>query len=164
MVDLESRGRMHICSFSNQTPVVSSFKRRCLVRVPIGNWSYVTILKHVRWRDGGINDGPVLTPDTWEPAGRTDDFSTYLPTLIGVAATWSPENAQAMGKGIGEEARKRGKDIMLGPGVNIQRTPLNGRTFEYMGEDPYLTGRLAVGSPRKAQHTCQGKCRQPALQ
>ena len=50
-----------------------------------------------------------------------------------------------MGQVIGEEARKRGKDIMLGPGVNIQRTPLNGRTFEYMGEDPYLTGRMAVG-------------------
>ncbi len=99
-----------------------------------------------RW----MSDGPHgvredVGPDTWEPAGRTDDFSTYMPTLIGVAATWSPESAQAMGKVIGEEARKRGKDIMLGPGINIQRTPLNGRTFEYMGEDPYLTGRLAVG-------------------
>jgi beta-glucosidase len=99
-----------------------------------------------RW----MSDGPHgvredVGPDTWDPAGHTDDFSTYLPTLIGVAATWSPENAQAMGKVIGEEARKRGKDIMLGPGVNIQRTPLCGRTFEYMGEDPYLTGRLAVG-------------------
>ena len=99
-----------------------------------------------RW----MSDGPHgvredVGPDTWEPAGRTDDFSTYMPTLIGVAATWSPESAQAMGKVIGEEARKRGKDIMLGPGINIQRTPLNGRTFEYMGEDPYLTSRLAVG-------------------
>src|SRR5271170_5397807 len=99
-----------------------------------------------RW----MSDGPHgvredVGPDTWEPAGHTDDFSTYLPTLIGVAATWSPEDAQAMGKVIGEEARKRGKDIMLGPGVNIQRTPLNGRTFEYMGEDPYLSGCMAVG-------------------
>lgn len=98
-----------------------------------------------RW----MSDGPHgvredVGPDTWEPAGRTDDFSTYLPTLIGVAATWNPEDARAMGQVIGEEARKRGKDVMLGPGINIQRTPLNGRTFEYMGEDPYLTGRLAV--------------------
>jgi beta-glucosidase len=99
-----------------------------------------------RW----MSDGPHgvredVGPDNWEPAGHTDDFSTYLPTLIGVAATWNPEDSHAMGQVIGEEARKRGKDIMLGPGVNIQRTPLNGRTFEYMGEDPYLTGRMAVG-------------------
>lgn len=99
-----------------------------------------------RW----MSDGPHgvredVGPDDWLPSGHTDDFSTCFPTLIGVAATWNPEDAKAMGTVIGQEARKRGKDIMLGPGVNIQRTPLNGRSFEYMGEDPWLSGRIAVG-------------------
>jgi beta-glucosidase len=99
-----------------------------------------------RW----LSDGPHgvredVGPDTWQPAGHTDDFSTCMPCGIALAATWNPELARAEGTVIGEEARKRGKHIMLGPAVNIMRTPLCGRNFEYMGEDPYLTGRMAVG-------------------
>ncbi len=105
-----------------------------------------------RW----LSDGPHgvredVGPDTWEVAGRTDDFATCMPAAIALAATWNPDLAQQTGKAIGEEARKRGKDIMLGPGVNIMRTPLCGRNFEYYSEDPFLAGRLAVGYIRGMQ-------------
>ncbi|WP_302064030.1 glycoside hydrolase family 3 C-terminal domain-containing protein, partial [uncultured Duncaniella sp.] len=67
-----------------------------------------------------------------------------FPALTCLAATWNPDIAMLYGKSIGEEARYRGKDILLGPGVNIYRTPLNGRNFEYMGEDPYLASKMVV--------------------
>ncbi|HLP07862.1 MAG TPA: glycoside hydrolase family 3 C-terminal domain-containing protein [Opitutaceae bacterium] len=103
-----------------------------------------------------ISDGPhgvreELGPHTWRPAGRTDDFATWLPVSIALAATWNPELAQAYGDVLAAEARARGKHILLGPGVNLQRTPLNGRTFEYLGEDPWLAARMAVGVIRGMQ-------------
>lgn len=112
-----------------------------------------------RW----LSDGPHgvredVGPDTWEVAGRTDDFATAMPAAIGMAATWSPELLQRAGEVIGREARKRGKDIMLGPGVNILRTPLCGRNFEYYGEDPFLAGRLAVGYIRGVQSQGVASC------
>ena len=67
-----------------------------------------------------------------------DDFATAMPGTLGLAATWNADLARAYGTVIGQEAKQRGKDIMLGPAVNIQRTPLCGRNFEYMGEDPFL--------------------------
>jgi beta-glucosidase len=99
-----------------------------------------------RW----LSDGPHgvredIGPDSWKPAGHTDDFSTCMPAGIALAATWNPSLAQQEGEVIGQEARKRGKQIMLGPSLNIMRTPLCGRNFEYMGEDPFLTSRMAVG-------------------
>src|SRR5262245_38258730 len=105
-----------------------------------------------RW----LSDGPHgvredVGPDTWKPAGRTDDFATFMPALIGLAATWNTDLASAYGKVIGEEARQRGKQIMLGPGMNIMRTPLNGRNFEYPGEDPFLTSRMVVKYIRAVQ-------------
>ena len=99
-----------------------------------------------RW----MSDGPHgvredIGPDTWRAAGRTDDYSTCMPCGIALAATWNPDLAYAEGAAIGEEALARGKHIMLGPAVNIMRTPLCGRNFEYYGEDPFLAGRIAVG-------------------
>lgn len=99
----------------------------------------------VRW----LSDGPhgvreEIQKDKFAPAGRTDDFATAFPAGIALAATWNPELARREGEVIGEEALVRGKDIMLGPGVNIMRTPLCGRNFEYFGEDPLLAARLAV--------------------
>ncbi len=99
----------------------------------------------LRW----LSDGPHgvredIGPDTWKPQNRTDDFATAMPAGIALASSWNPEVAYQVGEAIGQEARARGKDIMLGPGVNILRTPLCGRNFEYMGEDPYLAGRMAV--------------------
>lgn len=113
----------------------------------------------VRW----LSDGPhgvreEIKKDVFQPAGRTDDFSTAMPASIALAATWNPELAQREGEVIGEEARARGKDIMLGPGVNIMRTPLCGRNFEYLGEDPYLSGRMAVGYIRGQQSRDIASC------
>jgi beta-glucosidase len=98
-----------------------------------------------RW----LSDGPHgvredVGPHTWDPAGHTDDFATYMPVSMALASTWNPEMARVYAGVIGREARKRGKDIMLGPGVNIVRTPLCGRNHEYLGEDPYLISRMAV--------------------
>lgn len=98
-----------------------------------------------RW----LSDGPHgvredVGPDTWASAGRTDDFATYMPVMVNLAATWDPEMAKQYGEVIGEEAVARKKHIMLGPGVNIMRTPLNGRNFEYLGEDPWLASQLCV--------------------
>jgi beta-glucosidase len=112
-----------------------------------------------RW----TSDGPHgvredVDVDTFKSGGRTDDFSTYLPVAIALAATWNPDAARAYGDVIGEEARKRGKDIMLGPGVNIMRTPLNGRSFEYLGEDPFLTSRLVVSYIRAVQSHDVASC------
>jgi beta-glucosidase len=112
-----------------------------------------------RW----ISDGPHgvredIGPDTWDPAGHTDDFSTCMPAQIALAASWDPALAQKEGEAIGQEALARGKQIMLGPGVNIQRTPLCGRTFEYLGEDPWLSGRMAVGYIRGVQSQGVSSC------
>ncbi len=85
----------------------------------------------INWDDGGY-------------AGWTNDSCTAFPALTCLASTFNPELAMAYGTAIGEEARYRRKDILLGPGVNIYRTPLNGRNFEYMGEDPFLASALAV--------------------
>ena len=82
--------------------------------------------------------------DEWNQAGWTNDSIVAFPALTCLAATWDPEMSALYGKVIGEEARFREKDVLLGPGVNIYRTPLNGRNFEYMGEDPYLSSRMVV--------------------
>lgn len=82
--------------------------------------------------------------DKWQSAGWTNDSCTAFPALTCLAATWNPEISGIYGKSIGEEARYRKKDVLLGPGVNIYRTPLNGRNFEYMGEDPFLASEMCV--------------------
>ena len=82
--------------------------------------------------------------DKWSGAGWTNDSCTAFPALTCLAASFNPEISLLYGKTIGEEARYRNKGVLLGPGVNIYRTPLNGRNFEYMGEDPYLTSRMVV--------------------
>ncbi len=82
--------------------------------------------------------------NSWDHADWTNDSCTAFPALTCLAATWQPELAYLYGRMIGEEARYRKKNVLLGPGVNLYRTPLNGRNFEYMGEDPYLTSRMCV--------------------
>ena len=110
-----------------------------------------------------MSDGPhgvreEISPDNWRPAGRTDDFVTWMPVSIALAATWNPALAGAYGGVIADEARARNKHIMLGPGVNLQRTPLNGRTFEYLGEDPWLASRMVVASIRGLQAGAVAAC------
>ena len=113
----------------------------------------------LRW----MSDGPHgvredVNANNWFPAGRTDDFATCLPVGVALAATWNPEAAQDYGDVIGEEALKRGKNIMLGPGVNLMRTPLNGRNAEYLGEDPWLASRMAVSYIRAVQSHSVASC------
>lgn len=95
-----------------------------------------------------MDDGPMGVREdvgnNFANLNRTDDFATAFPTPIALAATWDPKMAHLTGKTIGAEAAYRGKNIMLAPAINIQRTPLNGRCFEYYGEDPYLSGILAT--------------------
>ncbi len=94
--------------------------------------------------DGPHGIRPEVLWDEWEQAGWGNDSCVAFPALTCLAATWDPEMALLYGTSIGEEARYREKDVLLGPGVNIYRTPLNGRNFEYMGEDPYLAGKMVV--------------------
>ena len=110
-----------------------------------------------------MSDGPhgvreELAADSWDTAGRDDDFVTYLPTGTALAATWSVDCAKKFGTVLGAEARKRGKDVILGPGVNLARTPLCGRNFEYYGEDPHLAGKLAAAMIRAVQAEGTAAC------
>ena len=96
-----------------------------------------------------MSDGPhgvraEMDWNEWRNAGWTTDSCTAFPSLTCLAATWNPQMAERYGRAIGEEAAYRGKNVLLGPGVNIYRTPLNGRNFEYMGEDPVLSATMCV--------------------
>lgn len=96
--------------------------------------------------------------DEWDQAGWTNDSCMAFPTLTCLAATWNPEMALLYGRSIGEEALYRGKNVLLGPGVNIYRTPLNGRNFEYMGEDPYLASAMVVPYVQGVQENGVAAC------
>ncbi len=96
-----------------------------------------------------MSDGPMgvrqeFEPASWKSVGNHDDYVTYLPCNSALAATWNRELAGLTGEVLGAEARGRGKDVILGPGVNIKRSPLCGRNFEYFSEDPFLTKEMAV--------------------
>lgn len=97
------------------------------------------------WTDDGPHGvRPDVLWDEWEQAGQTNDSCVAFPALTCLAASWNPQMSLIYGEALGEEALYRGKDMILGPGVNIYRTPLNGRNFEYMGEDPYLASRMVI--------------------
>ena len=97
------------------------------------------------WTDDGPHGvRPDVLWDEWRQAGQSNDSCVAFPALTCLAATWNPSLSMLYGKSLGEEALYRGKDMILGPGVNINRTPLAGRNFEYMGEDPYLTSTMVV--------------------
>ena len=108
--------------------------------------------------DGPHNVRPDVARDDFTPLNRNDDFSTSLPPLSALAATWDVTMATKFGEVIGEEARARGKDMILGPGVNMMRTPLDGRNFEYLGEDPKLAGTMAAAYVRGMQSRDVAAC------
>jgi beta-glucosidase len=81
----------------------------------------------------------------WKGVKDANDAGTYMPTNNTLASTWNPELGYAFGKVLGSEANARGKDVILGPGINIMRAPLNGRNFEYLSEDPFLVSKMVVG-------------------
>lgn len=96
-----------------------------------------------------FDDGPMgprkeYQRDAWIPIGGNDDATSYLPSNSALAATFNRKRALESGTVLGREARGRGKDMILAPGINIHRSPLGGRNFEYMSEDPYLTAEIAV--------------------
>jgi len=97
------------------------------------------------WTDDGPHGvRPDVLWDEWNQAGQSNDSCTAFPALTCLAATWNPAMARLYGRSLGEEALYRHKNMILGPGVNIYRTPLNGRNFEYMGEDPYLSSTIVA--------------------
>jgi beta-glucosidase len=102
-------------------------------------------IPELRYTDGPTGIREEMERNSWKPLNLTTDSVTFFPTGTALAATWNEELALRYGKAIGSEANARGKDILLGPGVNIIRTPLCGRNFEYFTEDPYLNSRMAVG-------------------
>lgn len=110
-----------------------------------------------------MSDGPhgvraEINWNDWGYSNWTNDSITAFPALTALAATWNPEMSAIYGKSVGEEARYREKDVLLGPGVNIYRTPLNGRNFEYMGEDPYLAGEMVVPYIQELQKNGVAAC------
>lgn len=110
------------------------------------------------WSDGPNGIRPEINWSNWGHAGWTNDSCTAFPALTCLAATWNPELSYVYGKNFGEEARYREKDVMLGPGLNITRTPMNGRNFEYMGEDPYLASKMVVGYIKGLQSNGVAAC------
>ena len=108
--------------------------------------------------DGPHGIRPEVLWDEWDQAGWTNDSCIAYPALTCLAASWSKEVSGLYGKSIGEEARYRNKTVLLGPGVNIYRTPLNGRNFEYMGEDPYLSASMVVPYIKGVQQNGVAAC------
>ena len=109
------------------------------------------------------SDGPMgvraeFMRDRWIPAGNNDDNVSYLPSNSALASTWNPYRAYEMGHVLGAEARGRGKDVILAPGINIKRSPLCGRNFEYMSEDPKLTAALTVPFVKGVQENDVAAC------
>ena len=111
------------------------------------------------WTDDGPHGvRPDVLWDEWVQAGQTNDSCVAFPALTCLAATWNPRMARLYGESLGEEALYRNKSVMLGPGVNIYRTPLGGRNFEYMGEDPWLASRMVVPYVRGIQSKGVAAC------
>ncbi len=105
----------------------------------------------MKYTDGPFGIREELHNDSWQPLGIENDRATFFPTGSALAATWSPELAYEYGKAMAIEARLRGKDMVLGPSINIQRIPTGGRTYEYLSEDPFLSARLSVGYTKGMQ-------------
>jgi len=115
-------------------------------------------IQDIKYADGPFGIREEGVPNGFQSAGWTTDSATYFPTGSALAATWSEELAKLYGKGMGTEARLRGKDVILGPAINIQRLPVGGRSYEYLSEDPYLAARLAVGYVQGAQEAGTAAC------
>ena len=110
-----------------------------------------------------FSDGPMgvrneFQNDKWIPLGNTDDYVSYLPSNSAIASTWDVDVAYEVGEVLGAEARGRGKDMILAPGINIKRSPLCGRNFEYLSEDPVLTAEMAVALIKGIQQNDVAAC------
>jgi beta-glucosidase len=112
----------------------------------------------MKYADGPFGIREELQPNSWTPLGLENDKATFFPTGSALAATWSSELAYEYGAGMAREARLRGKDMLLGPAINIQRIPTGGRTYEYLSEDPFLSARLSVGYTKGVQDNGVAVC------
>ena len=112
----------------------------------------------MEYADGPFGIREEMEPHSWNSAHLTTDSATFFPTGSALAATWSMEWAYAYGRGMSREARLRGKDMILGPAINIQRIPTGGRTYEYLSEDPLLSGMLAVAYTKGSQDDGTAVC------
>ncbi len=112
----------------------------------------------IEYADGPFGIREEMEPHSWNSAHLTTDSATFFPTGSALAATWSTDWAYAYGRGMSREARLRGKDMILGPAINIQRIPTGGRTYEYLSEDPLLSGMLSVAYTRGAQDDGTAVC------
>jgi beta-glucosidase len=112
----------------------------------------------VEYADGPFGIREEMEPHSWISASLTTDSATFFPTGSALAATWSTEWAYAYGRGMSREAKLRGKDMILGPAINIQRIPTGGRTYEYLSEDPILSGMLAVAYTKGSQDDGTAVC------
>ena len=101
-------------------------------------------IPELKMADGPLGVREEISRDSWAPAGLTNDFATYYPAAGALAATWNPNLAYTFGNSVGQELRARDKDMLLSPAINIVRTPLGGRTYEYMTEDPFLNKKMTV--------------------
>jgi len=110
------------------------------------------------YTDGPFGIREEMEPNSWNPLGWENDRATFFPTGSALAATWSPELAYSYGTAMAREARLRGKDMLLGPAINIQRIPTGGRTYEYLSEDPLLSSTLSVGYVKGVQDNGVASC------
>ncbi len=115
-------------------------------------------ISEIAYTDGPNGIREELERHSWKPRNLTNDSATFFPTGTALAATWNEDLAHLYGEGIGMEARARNKDVLLGPGVNIIRTPICGRNFEYFTEDPFLNSRIAVGYVKGVQEQDVAAC------
>lgn len=125
------------------------FKTKAVERLGIPAFTY---------SDGPMGVRPEYRDDVWIPQNLSDDFTSYLLSTTALASTFNPGLAYEAGKILGEETRGRGKDMILGPGLNIHRSPLCGRNFEYMSEDPYLAASMAVPYVKGIQESDVSAC------
>ena len=112
----------------------------------------------IKYADGPFGIREEMQPKGWAGLGWETDKATFFPTGSALAATWSPKLAYSYGTGMAREARLRGKDMILGPAINIQRIPTGGRTYEYLSEDPFLSSQLAVGYTKGVQENGAAVC------
>ena len=115
-------------------------------------------IAEMNYADGPFGIREEMEPLSWNPLHWSTDSATFFPTGSALAATWSEDLAYQYGTGMAREARLRGKDMILGPAINIQRIPTGGRTYEYLSEDPFLSSRLSVGYTKGVQDNGVAVC------
>ena len=118
-------------------------------------------IQDIKYTDGPFGIREEGVPTGFQSAGWQLDSATYFPTGSALAATWSPELAYLYGTGMGREARLRGKDVILGPAINIQRLPVGGRSYEYLSEDPILAPSTSSLTSAPCESSTSGPSRPP---